>query len=171
MSSFDIILIIILLICAFRGLATGLIKSVGAFLGIIGGAFFASHFYLPLYPYIQKVFGGYDNIGKVVCFILIFIISSWLIHILFMMIDKTFNLIAIIPFMKSINHLAGGILGLLVGAIVLGLLIYVAAKYAPTGTMVGNWLIDSKIAPTLLLIAKILMPILSGSLKNIQSIL
>ena len=88
-----------------------------------------------------------------------------------MMIDKAFNLIAIIPFMKSINHLAGGILGLLVGAIVLGLLIYVAAKYAPTGTMVGNWLIDSKIAPTLLLIAKILMPILSGSLKNIQSIL
>ena len=117
------------------------------------------------------MFGGYDNIGKVACFIAIFIVSAWLIHIIFMLLDKTYNLLSIIPFMKSINRLAGGILGLLVGAIVLGLLIYVVAKYAPAGTMVGNWLLGSKIAPTLLLVAKILMPLLSGSLKNIQSII
>jgi membrane protein required for colicin V production len=171
MSGFDIVLLIILAVCALRGLTTGLIKSVGAFLGIIGGAFFASHFYLVLFPYVQKWFSGYDNIGKVVCFIAIFIVASWLIHLLFMLLDKTYNLLAIIPFMKSINRLAGGILGLLVGAIVLGLLIYVTAKYVPTGTAVGNWLLNSKIAPWLLDIAKILMPLLSGSLKNIQSIL
>jgi membrane protein required for colicin V production len=171
MSGFDIVLVVFLAICALRGLTTGLIKVVGAFLGIIGGAFLASHLYLPFYPAIQKFFGGYDNIGKVVCFIVIFIISAWVIHVLFMLLDKTYNLLAIIPFMKSINRLAGGILGLLVGAIVLGLLIYVAAKYAPAGTMIGNWLLNSKIAPTLLIIAKILMPLLSMSLKNIKSIL
>jgi uncharacterized membrane protein required for colicin V production len=171
MSGFDIILLIFLAVCFLRGITTGLIKSVGAFFGIIGGAFFASHFYLPLYPLIQKVFGGYDNIGKVSCFIIIFILTTWLIHILFLLLDKTYNLIAIIPFMKSINRLAGGILSLLVGAIVLGLLIYVAAKYAPTGTLVGNWLTHSVIAPWLLSIAQILMPLLSLSLKSIQSIL
>jgi uncharacterized membrane protein required for colicin V production len=171
MSTFDYILIAILAICAFRGLMAGLIKSVGAFLGIIGGAFFASHFYLTLFPYLQKAFGGYDNIGKISCFIIIFILSSWMIHLLFMLLDKTYNLISIIPFMKSINRLAGGILGLFVGAIVLGLLIYVAAKYAPAGTAAGNWLLDSKISPWLIGIAQILMPLLSVSLKNIQSIL
>jgi membrane protein required for colicin V production len=171
MSNFDIVLIVILGLCALRGLATGLIKSVGALLGIIGGAFLASHFYLVLYPYVQKWFGGYDNIGKVVCFIAIFIVSSWIIHIIFMLIDKTYNLLAIIPFMKSINRLAGGILSLLVGAIVLGLLIYVVAKYAPAGTMVGNWLLTSKIAPWLLDVAKLLMPLIAGSLKNIKSLI
>jgi membrane protein required for colicin V production len=171
MSGFDIVLIVILAICFFRGLASGLIKSIGAFLGIIGGAFLASHFYLTLFPYTQKWFGGYDNIGKVVCFIVIFIVASWLIHILFMLLDKTYNLLSIIPFMKSINRLAGGILGLLVGAIVLGLLIYVISKYAPAGTAIGNWLLNSKVAPWLLSIAQILMPLLSGSLKNIQSLL
>jgi uncharacterized membrane protein required for colicin V production len=171
MSAFDIVLIVFLVLCALRGLTTGLIKAVGSFFGIIGGAFFASHFYLTVFPYVQKVFAGYDNIGRVSCFVVIFIISAWIINMLFMMLDKTFNLLAIIPFMKSINRLAGGILGLLVGAIILGLLIYVAAKYAPAGTMVGNWLLNSQIAPWLLIVAKILMPLLSVSLKNIQSIL
>jgi uncharacterized membrane protein required for colicin V production len=171
MSVFDIVLIIFLAVCALRGLATGLIKAVGAFFGIIGGAFFASHFYLAVFPYAQKIFAGYDNIGKVSCFVVIFIVSAWIINVLFMMLDKTFNLLAIIPFMKSINRLAGGILGLLVGAIIAGLAIYVAAKYAPAGTMVGDWLMDSKIAPWLLMIANILMPLLSVSLKNIKSIL
>ncbi|HTX86538.1 MAG TPA: CvpA family protein [Candidatus Nanoarchaeia archaeon] len=171
MSNFDIILIVILGLCALRGLTTGLIKAVGAFLGIIGGAFFASHFYLALFAATKTWYGGYDNIGKVASFIIIFIVSAWLIHLLFIILDKTYNILAIIPFMKSINRLAGGILYLLVGAIVLGLLIYVAAKYAPAGTMVGNWLLTSKIAPWLLDVAKILMPLISGSLKNIQSIL
>jgi membrane protein required for colicin V production len=171
MSAFDIVLIIFLAVCALRGLATGLIKAVGAFFGIIGGAFFASHFYLDLFPYVQKWFAGYDNIGKVTCFIVIFIVSAWAIHVLFMLLDKTYNLLSIIPFMKSINRLAGGILELLVGAILAGLLIYVAAKYAPAGTTIGDWILNSQIAPWLLAIAKILMPLLSGSLKNIQSIL
>jgi membrane protein required for colicin V production len=171
MSGFDIVLIIFLAVCALRGLATGLIKAVGAFLGIIGGAFFASHFYLTLFPYVQKFFGGYDNIGEVACFIIIFILSALAIHILFMLLDKTYNLLAIIPFMKSINRLAGGILELLVGAILAGLLIYVAARYAPAGTTVGDWIVNSQVAPWLLKIVQILLPLLSGSLKNIQSIL
>ncbi len=171
MSNFDIILIVILGLFALRGFTTGLIRAVGAFIGIIGGAFLASHFFLVLFPYVQGWFGGYDNIGKVICFIVIFIVSTWVIHFVFMLIDKTYNLLAILPFMKSINRLGGGILYLLVGAIVLGLLIYVVAKYAPAGTSVGIWLLTSKIAPWLLGVAKILMPFISGSLKNIQSLI
>jgi membrane protein required for colicin V production len=171
MNGFDVVLLIFLFICLWRGFSAGLIKSIGAFLGIIGGAFVASHFYLLLFSYIQSWFGGYDNIGKVACFIAVFIIAFWAIHILFTLLDKTYDLLAIIPFMKSINHIAGGLLGLLVGAIILGLIIYVVAKYAPVGTMVGNWLTRSRIAPWLLAVAKILLPILSGSLKEIRSIL
>jgi membrane protein required for colicin V production len=171
MNGLDIILVIFLVICLWRGFAAGLIKSIGSFFGIIGGAFIASHFYELLFQLIKNWFGGYDNIGRVVCFIVLFVLASRLISLIFAMLDKTYNLISIIPFLKSINHIAGGILGLLVGAIILGLLVYVVAKYAPAGTMVGDWLLKSQIAPNLLIFAQILLPILSGSLKDLKSIL
>jgi uncharacterized membrane protein required for colicin V production len=171
MSGFDIVLIIILAACALRGFTAGLIKAVGSFVGLIAGSWLASHFYLNLAAVTQKWYGGYDNIGKVVSFIIILVVATWAIHFLFIILDKTYNLLAIIPFLKSINRLAGAALTLFVGALILGLLLYVVAKYAPAGSLVGNWLTNSKIAPTLLIVAKILMPLLSGSLKDIKSLL
>ena len=171
MSLFDIVLIIILAGCALRGLTTGLIKTIGSFVGLIGGAFLASHFYLQFFDLIAKWFGGYNNLGKVVCFIIIFVITSWVIHFIFVILDKTYDLLSVIPFLKSVNRLAGAILGLLVGALVLGLLFYLFDKYFPVGTMVGNWLADSQVVPYILPLTKILMPLLSGSLKDIQSLI
>ncbi|HTW96348.1 MAG TPA: CvpA family protein [Candidatus Methylomirabilis sp.] len=171
MNGLDLVLIIILAIWTWRGLSTGLIKAVGAFLGIVAGAFLASHFYLALFAVSQSWFGGYDNIGKVLCFVFIFIVTSWAVHFLFLLIDKTYNLLAIIPFLKSINRLAGGILALLVASLVLGLLLYVTAKYVPAGSMVGDWLTQSKVTPILLAIAQIFLPVLAGGLKDIKSLI
>ncbi|MDD5527790.1 MAG: CvpA family protein [Patescibacteria group bacterium] len=171
MSGFDIILIVILAGCALRGFTSGLIKAVGSFVGLIAGAWLASHFYLNLFAATQNWYGGYENIGKVVSFIIIFVVATWVIKFIFIILDKTYNLLSIIPFLKSINRLAGAALTLFVGALVMGLILYVVAKYAPAGTLVGNWLTNSKIAPTLLLVAKILMPFLSGSLKDIKSLI
>ena len=171
MSIFDIILLVVLAGCALRGLTTGLIKTVGSLVGLIGGAFLASHFYLALFALISNWFAGYDNIGKVVCFIVIFVIASWIIHLIFVVLDKTYDFLSVIPFLKSINRLAGAILGLLVGGLVIGLLLYVATKYFPFGTTIGNWLSNSQVAPYLLGAAKILLPFLSGSLKSLQSII
>jgi len=171
MSIFDIILIIILVGCLFRGFATGLIKSVGAFVGLIGGAFLASHFYLWLFGFISNWFGTYTNIGQVVCFLIIFIIASWIIHFIFAIIDKTYDLLSVIPFLKSINRFAGAILGLLVGALIMGLMLYLASKYFPVGGYIDGWISSSAVSPYLLNFAKILLPILSGSFKDIQGII
>ena len=171
MSIFDIVLIIILAACALRGFSSGLIKAVGSFVGLIAGAWLASHFYLNLAAATQKWYGGYDNIGKVVSFIIVFVVSTWAIHILFVILDKTYNLLAIIPFMKSINRLAGAVLMLFVGALILGLLLYVVARYVPADTTAGKWILNSVIAPWLLDLAKILLPFLSGGLKSIKSLI
>jgi membrane protein required for colicin V production len=171
MSWLDIVLLIILFTCLWRGFSAGLIKSVGSFVGIIAGAFVASHFYEVSFQLIKGLFGGLDNIGRVVCFIIVFIIASRLIYLLFVLLDKTYNLLSIIPFLKSINHISGGLLGLLVGVVALGLFLYVVAKFTPAESYFGNLLTHSQIAPWLLVTAKILMPLLSGSLKDLKSIL
>jgi membrane protein required for colicin V production len=171
MSWLDIILIVVLVTCMWRGFSAGLIKTVGSFFGIIGGAFLASHFYEQLFQLIKNWFGGLDNIGRVVCFIVLFIIASRIIFMLFVLLDKTYNLLSIIPFLKSVNHISGGLLGLLVGVAAMGLLIYAVAKFTPAQSFFGNVLTQSKIAPYLLDAAKIFLPILSGSLKDLKSIL
>jgi uncharacterized membrane protein required for colicin V production len=171
MSGLDIFLVIILAACAWRGFSAGLIKAIGSFVGIIAGAWLASHYYLNLAAATAKWYGGYDNIGKVASFVIIFVAAAWIIHFLFIILDKTYNLLSIIPFLKSINRLAGAALMLFVGALILGLLLYVIARYAPADTSIGKWILNSAVAPWLLDLAKILMPFLSVSLKNIQSIL
>lgn len=171
MGILDIILLVILAVCAWRGFSSGLIKAVGSFVGIVAGAFLASHYYLNLAAATQAWYGGYGNIGKVASFIIIFVVATWVVHFLFIILDKTYNLLSIIPFLKSINRLAGAALTLFVGALILGLLLYVISRYVPADTSIGKAILASSIAPWLLDLAKILMPFLSGSLKDIKSIL
>lgn len=171
MTFFDVILFLVLLTFAFRGFAMGLIRMVGSLIGTIVGAIVASYFYLSLFGLVSSWFNGFENLGKVICFIVLFIIASNVVVFIFNILDKAYNFLSIIPFLKTINRLGGAILGFLVGALILGLLLYVVAKYAVVSSLFGTWLINSEVAPFLLIIAKLLMPILSLSLKSLKSIL
>lgn len=171
MTFFDIILIIILLFFAFRGFSLGLIRMVGSLIGTIVGAIAASYFYLNLFNLIKDWFNDFENLGKVVCFLVVFIVASNIIVFLFNVLDKAYNFISIIPFLKTINRLGGAILGFLVGSLILGLIIYVVAKYAVVSSLFGNLLVSSEVAPFLLILAKILMPLLSISFNSIRSII
>jgi len=171
MTFFDIILIIILLFFAFRGFSLGLIRMVGSLIGTIVGAIAASYFYLNLFNLTKNWFNDFENLGKVVCFLVVFIVASNIIVFLFNVLDKAYNFISIIPFLKTINRLGGAVLGFLVGSLILGLIIYVVAKYAVISSLFGDWLVSSEVAPFLLILAKILMPLLSISFNSIKSII
>ena len=164
----DAVLLILLISSTWRGYSTGLIKAVGSFAGVIVGASIASYFYLRFYGLVDRFFGGLDNIGYVVSF---FIIASKIIYLIFAALDKTYNFIAIIPFLKSINHLAGAFLGLIIGSLITSLLLYVVAKYLPIGNAFDSALAASKISPWLLIIANAFLPVLSGSLKSLKAMI
>jgi uncharacterized membrane protein required for colicin V production len=167
----DIVLIIFLAGFVWRGYFTGLIKMVGSFLGIIAGAAIASRLYLLLFDYIRPVFGGLDNLGRVASFLIVFALASRIIYWIFAFLDKTYDLLSIIPFLKSINRLSGAILGLIVGALATSLLFYVAVKYLPLGGFFDEAISDSKIAPWLLIIANAFLPVLSEGLKNLKAMI
>lgn len=171
MSIFDIVLIVILIGFTFSGLSKGLIRSAGHLIGLIIGAIVASHYYLLVYQWGANWARGHDNIGKVVAFILLFIVATRLVDLVFYLIEKFFNFIAIIPGSKYINNVLGGLLGFLEGSLFLGLIIYVASRYALIGNLIGHELTVSKIAPFLLKITDIIMPFLPAALKALQSII
>jgi len=171
MSIFDISLLIILAGFVINGLVHGLIRILGNFIGLIIGAYVASHFYLAFFEWGKHWATGHENIGKVVAFIILFVLVTRLVDLLVLFVEKFFNLIAIIPGSKYINNLLGAIFGFLEGGLFLGLIIYVASRYAIIGNFFGNQLAESIVSPLLLKIVNLILPILPEALKVLKSII
>jgi membrane protein required for colicin V production len=171
MIIFDIVLAVILATFIFSGLRKGLIRSLGSIVGLILGAFVASHFYLTFFEWGRSLAGDHEAIGKVIAFIVLFIVVTSLINLVFFLIEKVFNLLAIIPGSRYINNILGALLGLLEGSLFLGLIVFVASRYAIIGNLFGDNLAKSVIAPWLLKIVNIVLPILPEALKALKSII
>ena len=169
-SFFDLILILFLAGWFFYGIYNGLIKAVGYVAGLIIGAWFATHFYLQTYEWLKWAFFGHENLGKIVSFIIVLAIINRLVALVFYVIEKIFDFLSIIPFTKTINRLAGGAFGLLEGALTLGLIIYVASRYALVNSWLSNLLLKSVFAVYLAKLSSILSPLFPQALKVLQSI-
>lgn len=155
----------------FYGFFKGLIRLLGHIVGLILGAFVASHFYLQFFQWGESLFYGRDNLGKVVAFIVIFVVTMRVTDLVFSLIERIFKLISIIPFTKLINRLLGAALGLLEGALFLGLIIFVVSRYTLLESLLGSQLSTSQVAPLLLKMTNIILPVLPDALKALQSII
>lgn len=171
MNLFDIVLIIILSGFVFYGLFFGLIRTLGAFAGVVVGAFLASRWYLLVFAWTKEIFFGRSNLGKVLVFIILFTLINRLVGFIFYLLDRVFNFIAIIPFLKTFNRLGGAALGFITGALFLGLIIYVAGKYTIINDFMGQALAKSQLTPFLIKISNLLLPLLPEMLKKLQSII
>jgi len=171
MIIFDIILLIFLSGFVFYGLFYGLIRTAGSLVGVVVGAWLASRWYLPVYDWAENLFMGHEYIGKVATFIVLFTIINRLVCFIFAIINKIFHLIAIIPFLKTINRLGGAVLGFLFGATTLGLILFVASRYTLIDSLIGKWMVGSKVAPFLVKFVDVLKPLLPEMLKKLESII
>ena len=171
MPLIDVILVVILAGFVFYGLFFGLIRTLGVFVGLIAATFLASRLYLPVSYWLENFFFGYGNLGKVLVFVILFSLINRLVGFLFYLLNKTFNLISVIPFLKTFNRLGGLILGFLTGSLSIGLFIYVISRYSLIETLFGGWLAQSTLSPFFLKFANVLLPLLPEALKKLQSLL
>ncbi len=169
MAIFDLILVIILGGFILFGLWFGLIHTLGALVGITAGAWIAGHYYLVLSDWLGRFFGS-GNVLKTISFIVIFILANRLIGLIFYVIDRIFNFVAIIPFLKTINRLAGATLGLIEGVLVIGTSLYVASRY-PLGDWFNQGLARSDLAHWLVRAAKIITPLLPEVIRQLKSLI
>lgn len=171
MPIIDVILLITLSGFVFYGLFFGFIRAFGAFLGVIVGAVLASRLYLPVASMLGPLFFGLNNMGKVLVFLILFSLFNRLTGLCFYLIEKAFNLISIIPFLKTINRLLGAVFGFLTGGLAIGLSLYVISRYAILDSLMGLWLIDSNLAPMFLKFNDVLLPLLPEMLKKLKSLI
>ncbi|MEK9129803.1 MAG: CvpA family protein [Patescibacteria group bacterium] len=159
MPLIDIFTLVILLCFFFIGFRLGLIRAVGALIGLIVGIFLATLYYNILANLTLILFLGNLKIAQIFCFIIILLLSSSLVGLVFHIINGIFKVIAIIPFLKTFNGLLGGIFSLIEGIFVLGIALYLFGNYFQ------SFLIGSSVAPILIKMTGILISFLPIGLK------
>lgn len=170
MTLFDVILIVLLAGFVFYGLFFGLIQTLGGLFGVLAGTLVAGWLHSPIGEAIAPLFWGNAMLAKIIAFIVIFILVNRLAGFVFYLLDKAFKILRIIPFLKSINSILGGIVGFIEGAFLLGGILYIAARY-PVIDWLNNAMVGSDIARYLTIVFKLIAPLLPEAVRQIQSII
>ena len=163
MTLFTTILIVLLAGFVLYGLWFGLVHTLGALIGTIAGALVAVRYYDVVAQWMQHTFGGSLNVHRAIAFLIVFAVANRLIGFIFLILEKLFHFISIIPFLKSINRLLGGILGLAEGAIVIGTTLIVIQRF-PFANMPAM-IAASPLAGTLISVARVLVALLPVSVR------
>ena len=156
---FGICVILILIIFSFVlfGLWFGLVHAIGGLLGTLVGAVIAVRYF--------KRWAA-TNLGQVISFIVLFTLSSRITGFIFYGIERVLKVSNIIPGIKTVNRLAGGILGLAEGCIVVGIALLFASKF-PFPALITQ-VNKSEIAQFLIGVGTTVMPFFPKVLEQVQ---
>ncbi len=169
MSTVDIVLLILLFGFVWAGFWYGLIQTLGGIVGIIAGAIIAGRLYSVAAGWIG---GGTARVGlsEWLAFTVIFVAVNRAVAIASGTVGKILNVAKVVPGVASANRLGGALVGLVEGALILGLLVALAQRLEVSPSLV-QYLDGSKVASILATIGSSLLPLLPDAIKGVQSII
>lgn len=162
MTPLDFLLLFILASYVWVGLATGLIQSIGSLLGVVFGAFAASHWY-------QGLVSGESVTGSMLAFIFLFIVVSRGIGLVFALINRLFNLAALLPGVKLTNALGGALFGFLEGTFAVGITLHFLSRL-PLSESITDALNRSLFVPYFVALSGWLVGLLPEVLRQAESV-
>lgn len=163
----DIILLIILLGFFVYGWQSGLIKTVGGVLGIVVGIIVAGKYFQVVADWLMPILENRDNLAKILGYLIVFVAVNVVMMVLVSVLTSIFKFV---PFLTSLNRLAGAILALLGGVLAIGFLLIMIDKF-PFADFLAKYLEGSQIVPVIADVAGVLMPLLPEAVKEIKGIL
>ncbi|HCJ52727.1 MAG: hypothetical protein A2898_05125 [Candidatus Kerfeldbacteria bacterium RIFCSPLOWO2_01_FULL_48_11] len=165
MPTFDLILLALFLYFIFSGFWFGLVHTVGVLIGIVVGVLAAGTFHEALGNFLQFLFVKGD-VANSASFIIVFIVVNQLVGFIFQRLDKAFKLATIIPFLGPINRIAGAVLGIVVGVLVVGTILTVASIY-PFSEGFASAVESSRLADMFISGASILTALFPQNLRSL----
>ena len=153
------------------GLIHGFIRTLGSLVALVVGLWITYTYYLMVFDWAKNLFFGHNITGKIFTFFILFTIINRLIGFIFAILDRSFDLLSIIPFLKTINRLAGGVLGLIEGGLVLGIILVVASNLATPDSWLAAVLAKSQYSSYLILFAKIISPLIPELLNKAKAVM
>lgn len=156
-TPFDLILILIIFSFVLFGLWFGLIHAIGGLLGTFAGAVVAAKYYKRW---------GHTNLSQVISFIVLFTLTSRVTGFIFYGVEKLLKIANILPGIKTINRLAGGILGLAEGVVIIGIALVFATKF-PFPLLLGA-VQKSELAQFLIGVGTTILPLFPQVVKQVK---
>lgn len=169
LSILDLILLVIMCLFVAFGFFVGLIEALGSIVGLFLGVWLGGIFYKDVGDGIAKYVFNQQNLAYVVSFVVIYAVVTKLVGFLFYIISKVYKLFTLIPFLKTVNRVAGAVLGLVESALILGVTLIFLSQF-PFSSWLANQLSHSQIALWLMAVAKILTPLLPKIFLSINPI-
>ena len=123
MNWLDIVILVVLVGGTIMGLRVGLIKAALSLAGVIVGVMLAGRFYIPLADRFSSVLQ--TGVAKVVAFALILIV----VMLIAALLAKLLQGITSATMLGWIDHLGGGVLGLVLGALLAGALLAIWTRF------------------------------------------
>jgi membrane protein required for colicin V production len=157
MNWLDLIIIIALLVAAVAGFMQGFVSTLFSLIGTAIGIIVAANFYTQLASLLKFI--SKPDIANIIAFALILIV----IFIISVLIGSALKALLATIHLGCADKIAGGILGVIVGALIIGAILAIFVKIYGEGPVT-----DSLIAGILLNKFPILLGLLPGKFKVIQ---
>lgn len=168
MHWFDLGLIIAVGGFTLFGLWFGFVHTLGSLAGTLVGAYVASRYYEPMAQWLVSITGWQGNTARVVMFIVAFIVINRLVGFAFWLVDRLLSVITRLPFISSINHILGAVLGFFEGLLTIGLVIYFIER-VPLSPEIMQMIANSKVAAQASRLANVFIPLLPDALNLLKS--
>jgi len=125
MNIIDIILIIPIIWFAYVGFKRGLIIELASLLALILGIYAALYFSFFAENFLENILNVGPKYRGVFAFILTFIVVIVIVHLIGRLLEKVVNMVAL----GFLNKMAGGIFGILKGAVILSIVLLIISKF------------------------------------------
>jgi membrane protein required for colicin V production len=168
MSLFDIVLLIIIGSFALFGLWFGLVHTLGSLIGTAFGVYLASRFYEPVANWVINFTGVGQNYIKVTVFIISFLVITRLVGFVFWVLQRFLTMFTRMPFIHGLDRIMGAIFGFLEGSVIVGVSLFFIARF-PISIPFMDGMANSKLAPPLVKLASILIPLFPEAVRLLRS--
>mgnify|MGYP001579537872 CR=1 FL=1 len=164
MTWIDYLLLIALAYFIFKGARRGFVATIGAFIGILLGAWAAGHYYESVAQWLIE-FWDFSIMFAIVCafvglYLVVNIVMTLIIRVATMVLH-------VLPLGKTMNKLIGAVLGLAEGLLLIGLIIWVVTLF-PFDNAFTRTLNTSPVARFFESTTRIVRPLLPKSLRDVD---
>ncbi len=169
MSTVDITLLVLWGGFVWAGFWYGLIQTLGGVVGVVAGSIIAGRTYAVVGSWLGAA-GDRAGLAEWLAFTTIFVVVNRAVAMATGTVGKVLNVAKVVPGVASANRLGGALVGLVEGALVLGLLINLAQTLQVSERLTA-YLEGSRIADLLGAVGGSLMPLLPEAIRSVTSIL
>jgi len=138
----DIVLLLIILSFVGRGWRNGLVETLGELVGEIIAFVVARSFSSSVGSIVSLFLPGRSGLAEFIGFVLIFVVILRFVGWFFTWVDRVLKIVTKLPIISSIDKIAGAILGIFTGLILVGSSVYVVLTLRLDPTLVA-WLSGS----------------------------